>query len=84
MNALHQYLLDSARAAHHGEPAPPLPGTHDLATLRAALTHHRETRHRHHRETRHRDTHHRDTHHYEPRRPAAGLRRRLRNWFGRP
>ncbi|KIQ66558.1 hypothetical protein TR51_03085 [Kitasatospora griseola] len=71
MNALHQYLLDSARAAHHGEPAPPLPGTHDLATLRAALSHHRETRRL-------------DTHHYEPRRPAAGLRRRLRDWFGRP
>ncbi|PJN25393.1 hypothetical protein [Kitasatospora sp. CB02891] len=76
MNALHQHLLDSARAAHHGEPAPPLPGTHDLATLRAALTHHRETRHR--------PTRDRDAHHYEPRRPAAGLRHRLRDWFGRP
>ncbi|MFJ8444061.1 hypothetical protein [Kitasatospora griseola] len=76
MNALHQHLLDSARAAHHGEPTPPLPGTHDLATLRAALTHHRET---HHRETRHRDTLH-----PRSRRPAAGLRRRLRDWLGRP
>ncbi|MFI6155837.1 hypothetical protein ACIBCA_24490 [Kitasatospora sp. NPDC051170] len=34
MNALQQHLLDSHRAARHGEPAPPLPGTHDLAVLR--------------------------------------------------
>ncbi|MFJ1792704.1 hypothetical protein [Kitasatospora griseola] len=81
MNALHQHLLDSARAAHHGEPAPPLPGTHDLATLRAALTHHRET---HPHETHGRATHGRATRHRETRRPVAGLRRRLRDWFGRP
>ncbi|GAB7184267.1 hypothetical protein ATKI12_4098 [Kitasatospora sp. Ki12] len=36
MNALHQHLVDSYRAAQHGEPAPPVPGTHDLAVLRAA------------------------------------------------
>ncbi|WP_199823393.1 hypothetical protein [Streptomyces sp. NRRL WC-3742] len=35
MNALQQHLLDSHRAARQGEPAPPLPGTHDLAVLRA-------------------------------------------------
>ncbi|MFF2119428.1 hypothetical protein ACFVXH_19085 [Kitasatospora sp. NPDC058184] len=35
MNALQQHLLDSHRAAQRGEPAPPLPGTHDLAVLRA-------------------------------------------------
>ncbi|MFJ9697362.1 hypothetical protein [Kitasatospora sp. NPDC101183] len=37
MNALQQQLLDSHRAARHGEPAPPLPGTHDLAVLRTVL-----------------------------------------------
>ncbi|MFE2107282.1 hypothetical protein ACFXAF_15605 [Kitasatospora sp. NPDC059463] len=41
MNALHQHLLDSYRAARHAEPAPPLPGTHDLAALRSARDHRR-------------------------------------------
>ncbi|MFB7911320.1 hypothetical protein ACFXPX_15105 [Kitasatospora sp. NPDC059146] len=41
MNALHQHLLDSYRAAQHAEPAPPAPGTHDLAVLRAARDHRR-------------------------------------------
>ncbi|MFD7981098.1 hypothetical protein [Streptomyces sp. NPDC059071] len=41
MNALHQHLLDSYRAGRHGEPAPPVPGTHDLAALRAARDDHR-------------------------------------------
>ncbi|MFF1507401.1 hypothetical protein [Streptomyces sp. NPDC058326] len=36
MNALHQYLFDSYRAACLGEPPPPQPGTHDVALLRAA------------------------------------------------
>jgi hypothetical protein len=35
MNALHQYLFDSYRAARLGEPMPPAPGTHDVAVLRA-------------------------------------------------
>ncbi|MFC8509042.1 hypothetical protein ACFU3J_17085 [Streptomyces sp. NPDC057411] len=37
MNALHQYLFDSYRAAQHRTPAPPVPGTHDLAVLRTTL-----------------------------------------------
>ncbi|MEV7603413.1 hypothetical protein AB0O91_39195 [Kitasatospora sp. NPDC089797] len=41
MNALQQHLLDSYRAAQQGEPAPPVPGTHDLAVLRAAREHRR-------------------------------------------
>ncbi|WP_030693189.1 hypothetical protein [Streptomyces globisporus] len=36
MNALHQYLFDTYRAARLGEPMPPAPGTHDVAVLRAA------------------------------------------------
>ncbi|MGA4978287.1 hypothetical protein [Streptomyces cinereoruber] len=36
MNATHQYLFDTARAARLGDPPPPAPGTHDLAVLRAA------------------------------------------------
>ncbi|WP_055599525.1 hypothetical protein [Streptomyces aureus] len=35
MNALHQYLFDTYRAARLGEPTPPAPGTHDLAVLRS-------------------------------------------------
>ncbi|GGW00878.1 hypothetical protein GCM10010230_29940 [Streptomyces narbonensis] len=35
MNALHQYLFDTYRAARLGEPMPPAPGTHDVAVLRA-------------------------------------------------
>ncbi|MFJ3906629.1 hypothetical protein [Streptomyces sp. NPDC090025] len=41
MNALQQHLFDSYRAAQHGEPAPPAPGTHDVATLRAVRDQHR-------------------------------------------
>ncbi|MFI8963612.1 hypothetical protein ACIGO8_16035 [Streptomyces sp. NPDC053493] len=41
MNALHQYLFDSYRAAQHGDPAPPVPGAHDVAALRAVRDHHR-------------------------------------------
>ncbi|MBO1416663.1 hypothetical protein [Streptomyces sp. FH025] len=41
MNALQQHLFDSYRAAQHAEPAPPAPGTHDVAVLRAALDHRR-------------------------------------------
>ncbi|MGW0119127.1 hypothetical protein [Streptomyces sp. NPDC003327] len=37
MNALHQYLFDTYRAARLGEPPPPAPGTYDVAVLRAAL-----------------------------------------------
>ncbi|MFD3662044.1 hypothetical protein ACFWVF_15815 [Streptomyces sp. NPDC058659] len=36
MNALHQYLFDTYRAARLGDPPPPAPGTHDVAVLRAA------------------------------------------------
>ncbi|MFE5484712.1 hypothetical protein [Streptomyces sp. NPDC056527] len=35
MNALHQYLLDSYRAEQRGDRMPPVPGTHDIETLRA-------------------------------------------------
>ncbi|MFF5919068.1 hypothetical protein ACFY8C_12025 [Streptomyces flavochromogenes] len=35
MNALHQYLFDTYRAARTGEPVPPAPGTHDVAVLRS-------------------------------------------------
>ncbi|TXS31632.1 hypothetical protein EAO70_01660 [Streptomyces sp. adm13(2018)] len=35
MNALHQYLFDTYRADRLGEPAPPVPGTHDVAVLLA-------------------------------------------------
>ncbi|MGW8764809.1 hypothetical protein ACWGN5_20115 [Streptomyces sp. NPDC055815] len=35
MNALHQYLFDTYRAARLGEPMPPAPGTRDVAVLRA-------------------------------------------------
>ncbi|WP_395361244.1 hypothetical protein ACHGLA_16280 [Streptomyces sp. YH02] len=35
MNALHQYLFDTYRAAQLGEPMPPAPGTHDVAVLRS-------------------------------------------------
>ncbi|MFI8325165.1 hypothetical protein [Streptomyces sp. NPDC085529] len=34
MDALQQHLFDSYRAARQGEPAPPAPGTHDVAVLR--------------------------------------------------
>ncbi|GHG14317.1 hypothetical protein ACFV5J_03160 [Streptomyces zaomyceticus] len=35
MNAMHQYLFDTYRAARLGEPMPPAPGTHDIAVLRS-------------------------------------------------
>ncbi|WP_405854708.1 hypothetical protein OG361_17825 [Streptomyces sp. NBC_00090] len=35
MNALHQYLFDTYRAARLGEPPPPAPGTYEVALLRA-------------------------------------------------
>nr|WP_223245555.1 hypothetical protein [Streptomyces sp. CBMA156] len=38
---MHQHLFDSYRAAQRDEPAPPLPGTHDVAVLRAARDHRR-------------------------------------------
>ncbi|GGR44331.1 hypothetical protein GCM10010497_54530 [Streptomyces cinereoruber] len=44
MNATHQYLFDTARAARLGDPPPPAPGTHDLAVLRAARDRHRFAR----------------------------------------
>ncbi|MFB9441381.1 hypothetical protein [Streptomyces showdoensis] len=37
MNALHQYLLDSYRADQRRQPPPPVPGTHDVAVLRAVV-----------------------------------------------
>ncbi|MFD8977602.1 MULTISPECIES: hypothetical protein [unclassified Streptomyces] len=37
MNALHQYLFDTYRAARLGEPMPPAPGTHDVAVVRSAV-----------------------------------------------
>ncbi|MEU6165189.1 hypothetical protein [Streptomyces tanashiensis] len=41
MNALHQYLFDTHRAARLGEPVPPAPGTHDVAVFRAVRDHRR-------------------------------------------
>ncbi|WP_137988640.1 hypothetical protein [Streptomyces vilmorinianum] len=41
MSALHQYLLDSYRAEQRGDRLPPLPGTQDVATLRAVRDHRR-------------------------------------------
>ncbi|MFD8012377.1 hypothetical protein [Streptomyces sp. NPDC058955] len=41
MDALQQHLFDSYRAARHGEPPPPAPGTHDLAVLRGLREHRR-------------------------------------------
>ncbi|MEU6880084.1 hypothetical protein [Streptomyces sp. NPDC046712] len=41
MNALHQYLLDSYRAEQHRDRLPPIPGTHDIETLRAVRRHRR-------------------------------------------
>ncbi|MER5352303.1 hypothetical protein ABT093_18485 [Kitasatospora sp. NPDC002551] len=41
MSALQQHLLDGYRAAQHAEPAPPLPGTRDVAVLRAVRDHRR-------------------------------------------
>ncbi|WTE34620.1 hypothetical protein OH735_16360 [Streptomyces sp. NBC_01618] len=33
MNALQQHMIDSYRAARHGEPPPPPPGRHDRSVL---------------------------------------------------
>ncbi|MFB7940193.1 hypothetical protein [Streptomyces sp. NPDC056049] len=44
MDALQQHLFDSYRAARRGEPAPPAPGTHDLAVLRELRDHRRFAR----------------------------------------
>ncbi|MEU5164708.1 MULTISPECIES: hypothetical protein [Streptomyces] len=34
MDIVQQHMLDSCRAAQHGEGAPPLPGSHDREILR--------------------------------------------------
>ncbi|HWU05085.1 MAG TPA: hypothetical protein VN520_01530 [Streptomyces sp.] len=34
MDIVQQHMLDSCRAAQHGEAQPPLPGTHDRDVLR--------------------------------------------------
>ncbi|MEU3372179.1 hypothetical protein ACFYM2_22910 [Streptomyces sp. NPDC006711] len=34
MDATQQHMIDAYRAARLGEPAPPLPGTHDVAVLK--------------------------------------------------
>ncbi|MEV7614700.1 hypothetical protein [Streptomyces sp. NPDC089799] len=36
MTAIEQYLIDSYRAAQHGDPMPPPPGRDDVAALREA------------------------------------------------
>ncbi|MEU2234176.1 hypothetical protein [Streptomyces vietnamensis] len=41
MNALHQYLFDTYRAAQQGTPVPPAPGPHDVGVLRAVRDHRR-------------------------------------------
>ncbi|MFG3347353.1 hypothetical protein ACGF1Z_20050 [Streptomyces sp. NPDC048018] len=41
MNALHQYMFDTYRAARHDEPPPPVPGALDVATLKAVRDHRR-------------------------------------------
>ncbi|MCX5195851.1 hypothetical protein OOK31_18475 [Streptomyces sp. NBC_00249] len=35
MTAIEQYLIDTYRAAQHGDPMPPPPGRDDVAVLRA-------------------------------------------------
>ncbi|MFI9211231.1 hypothetical protein ACIGW7_24325 [Streptomyces sp. NPDC053253] len=37
MNAMHQYLFDTYRAARLGDPMPPAPGTHDVAVVRSVV-----------------------------------------------
>ncbi|WP_079137843.1 hypothetical protein [Streptomyces sp. PTY087I2] len=39
MDAIQQHLLDTYRAAQRSEPAPPPPGRHDRAVLRALYRH---------------------------------------------
>ncbi|MFE9536925.1 hypothetical protein [Streptomyces sp. NPDC006691] len=34
MDAMQQHMIDRYRAARLGEPAPPVPGTHDVVTVR--------------------------------------------------
>ncbi|MDF6043151.1 hypothetical protein LRD69_13520 [Streptomyces sp. JH14] len=36
MDAIRQHMIDSWRAARHGEPPPPLPGRYDGAVIREA------------------------------------------------
>ncbi|WP_328888430.1 hypothetical protein [Streptomyces sp. NBC_00316] len=36
MDAIQQHMIDSSRAARHGEPPPPLPGRYDWAVVREA------------------------------------------------
>ncbi|MFD4032857.1 hypothetical protein ACFWVP_20700 [Streptomyces sp. NPDC058637] len=39
MDIVQQQMLDSYRAAQHGEPPPPLPGRHDREVLRDLRRH---------------------------------------------
>ncbi|MEV7286810.1 hypothetical protein AB0O01_19945 [Streptomyces sp. NPDC093252] len=41
MSSTQQYLLDTYRAAQHGEPVPPAPGTHDARVVREIRTYRR-------------------------------------------
>ncbi|MGW7364693.1 hypothetical protein ACWGI8_14990 [Streptomyces sp. NPDC054841] len=41
MDVIQQHMLDTWRAAQHGETAPPLPGRDDLSTVRALRELHR-------------------------------------------
>lgn len=44
MDAIQQHMIDSYRAAQHGELPPPLPGRHDLTALRSLREHRRFVR----------------------------------------
>lgn len=44
MDAIQQHMLDTYRAARHGESPPPLPGRYDVAVVRSLRDHHRFTR----------------------------------------
>ncbi|MFF2410580.1 hypothetical protein [Streptomyces sp. NPDC058092] len=46
MNALQQHMIDSYRAAQHGEPPPPPPGRHDRSVLRTVRDHYGRYRRR--------------------------------------
>ncbi|MER6103088.1 hypothetical protein ABT115_12375 [Streptomyces sp. NPDC001832] len=43
MDAIQQHMIDSHRAAQHGELQPPLPGRYDWSVLRAIRDHCRRT-----------------------------------------